>query len=82
MGQKLIDKVVNMLLENDPSKYLLQMTKTAYDELISDYENEFGDDLEELGQSVTKHSLEEYLNIKILIAKDATGTPVRLIEKR
>lgn len=71
-----------MLLENDPSKYLLQMTKTAYDELISDYENEFGDDLEELGQSVTKHSLEEYLNIKILIAKDATGTPVRLIEKR
>ena len=42
---KLIDKVVNMLLENDSSNYLLQMTKGAYEELMRDYENEFSDDL-------------------------------------
>ena len=77
---RLIDRVVRMLLSNDTSKHLLQMTKKDYDELMTDYGEEFGADLEEMGMEPTRHSLEEYLNVKILIAKDGGKNP-RLLEK-
>lgn len=78
---RLIDEIVSMLLSNDTSKHLLQMSKKKYDELMIDYVDEFGEDLEEMGLEPTKHSLEEYLNIKILIARDGGKDSVRLLEK-
>lgn len=81
---RFIDEVLSEILDKSllsDGENHLYITKPALDRLLSDYQDEFKIEYEELGRRPCIDDLKDYLNVTILIKENLNGTEYELLTK-